>query len=312
MICEIGAGDLLQPLAGRHRLSGDMAVDPLHGIGRGERQCAREHLVERDAERVEVAAGIDRAVHPPGLFGRHIGERAGDDLGRLGRLPLARQTRGDAEAGEPDLSARAVHQDIGRLDVLVDEPGLVDLAQGDRDADGEVQEASHLHRRAEQPLERLAALILQHQHGPAAVADELQRPRRPGSVQLVLQSIFVGQAIEGGRCRMLRGGQHGQHGVPAAIGIQAPPTAEDAVAVLPQDLEVVVSLCAEPRRCAQLPHSTIGLAARGLEGRCAPSPARLIRPRLSKKSAEEEVCHIPCGLAMSDCGTRGRTGHRPL
>ena len=104
MMCEIGAGNLLQPLGGRHRLSGDVAVDPLHGIGRGERQCAREHLVEHDAERVEVAAGVDRAVHPPGLFGRHISERAGDGLGRRGRLPLARQTRGDAEAGEPDLS----------------------------------------------------------------------------------------------------------------------------------------------------------------------------------------------------------------
>ena len=204
--------DSLQPLAGRHRLSRDMAVDPLHGIGRGERQGAREHLVERDAERIEVAAGIDRAVHPSGLFGRHVGERAGDGLGRRGRLPLARQARGDAETGEPDLSGRAVHQDIGRLDILVDEPRLMDLAQGDRDADGEAQEASHLHGRAEQPLERLAAGILEHQHGPAAFADELQRPHRPGPVQLVLQSVFVGEAIEGGGCRMLRGGQHGQHG----------------------------------------------------------------------------------------------------
>ena len=171
----------------------------------------RQHLVENDAERVEIAAGIDRAVHPSGLFGRHVGERAGDGLGRLGRLPLARQTRGDAETGEPDLAAGAVHQDIGRFDVLVDEPGLMDLAQGDRDADGEVQEASDLHRRAEQPAERPTALILQHQHGPAAVADELQRPRRPASVQRVLQSKFVRQAIQGRRCRMLRGGKHGQH-----------------------------------------------------------------------------------------------------
>ena len=93
--------DTLQPLAGRHRLPGDVAVHPLHRIGRGEGQTAGEHLVKRDAERVEIAAGIDRAVHPPGLFGRHVGERSGDDLGRLGRLALARQARGDAEACEP-------------------------------------------------------------------------------------------------------------------------------------------------------------------------------------------------------------------
>ena len=30
--------DSLQPLAGRHRLSGDMAVHPFHGIGRGKWQ----------------------------------------------------------------------------------------------------------------------------------------------------------------------------------------------------------------------------------------------------------------------------------
>ena len=62
---------------------------------------------------------------------------------------------------------------------------------------------------------------------------------------------------------MLRDGKHGQHDVPAAIGILAPRTAEDAVAVLPQDLEVAISVCAELRRCAQLPHSAIGLAALG-------------------------------------------------
>ena len=95
------------PLAGRHRLPRDVAVHPLHRIGGRERQRPGEHLVERDAERVEIAAGIDRPVHPAGLLGRHVGERAGDDLGRRGRLALARQARGDAEAGEPDLAVAA-------------------------------------------------------------------------------------------------------------------------------------------------------------------------------------------------------------
>ena len=42
--------DILQPLARRHRLPRDMAMDPFHGIGCSERQCAREHLIERDSE----------------------------------------------------------------------------------------------------------------------------------------------------------------------------------------------------------------------------------------------------------------------
>src|SRR5713101_4396702 len=81
------SGDTLQPFTGRQRLSCDMAVHPLHRIGRGERQGAREHLVERDAERIEVAAGIDRTIHPSGLFGRHVSECS---LRRLGRLSLTR------------------------------------------------------------------------------------------------------------------------------------------------------------------------------------------------------------------------------
>ena len=162
--------DALQPFRRCHRLSRDMAMDPFHRIGGAERQTAGEHLVERHAERVEIATRIDRAVHPPGLFGRHIGERAGDDFGRLGRLTLARQTRGDAEPGEPGQSVRAVHQDIGRLDVLVDEAALVRLAQRGDDADGEAQEAARLHRRADEPIERLAARILEQQRGSTAFA----------------------------------------------------------------------------------------------------------------------------------------------
>ena len=90
------------PLVGRRRLPGNVAVHPLHRIGGGEGKFAGQHLVEGDAERIEIAAGIDRAVHPAGLFGRHVGERPGDHLRRRGGLALARQTRGDAEAGEPD------------------------------------------------------------------------------------------------------------------------------------------------------------------------------------------------------------------
>ena len=79
------------------------------------------------------------------------------DLGRRGRLPLARQTRSDTETGELDLSGRAVHQDIGGLDVLVDEAAAVDLCEGRSDRDGEAQKAQHLHRRPEQLVKRLAA-----------------------------------------------------------------------------------------------------------------------------------------------------------
>ena len=127
----------------------------------------------------------------------------------------------------------AVHQDIGRLDVLVDEAALVRLAQRGDDADGEAQEASRLHRRADQSLERFAARILEQQRRSTAFAAKRERPRRPRGVERVPQFIFVGKAIERSRRRALRGRQHDQHGAAAAVAVRAPSPAEHAFAVLP-------------------------------------------------------------------------------
>src|SRR6516165_12106100 len=102
-------------------------MHPIHWISTGKRQGAGEHFVEGDAERVEVAAGVDRTVHSSGLLGRHVGKRASERLWRLGRLSLAREARGDTEPGEPHPAGRAIDQDVGRLDVLVDEAALMEL-----------------------------------------------------------------------------------------------------------------------------------------------------------------------------------------
>src|SRR5882757_2258654 len=58
--------------------------------------------------------------------------------------------------------------------------------------------------------------------------------------------MFASQAIERGGCRMLRGGQHGQHSGPMAVGVALSST-EDALAVLPQYLEAANSTSAGPR-----------------------------------------------------------------
>ena len=102
---------------------------------------AGKDLVKCDAERVEIASGIDRAVHPAGLFRGHVGERSGDFLGWFGCLPLAGQPRRDAEAREPDPFIGAADQNVGRLYILVDEAALMDLAQGRSDVDREPQES---------------------------------------------------------------------------------------------------------------------------------------------------------------------------
>ncbi|MNR17884.1 hypothetical protein D3C85_1345750 [compost metagenome] len=76
-------GDGFDPHVGWQRLFGNMAMHPFDRVRGHEWQRAGQHLVQRDAEGIEVAARIDRAVHLAGLLGCHIGERAGDGFGRL-------------------------------------------------------------------------------------------------------------------------------------------------------------------------------------------------------------------------------------
>ena len=293
MISEIGAGICRQPLDGRHRLPGDVAVDPLHGIGRREWQCPREHLVEHDPERIEVAAGVDRPVHASGLFGRHVGERAGDEFGRCRRLPFARETRGEAEPGEPDLSVRAVHQEMGGLQILVHEAARMELAERSGDAHGQRQEAAHRHGSTEQPLERLAARILEDQHAVPVFALERQGSQRPRLVQHILQAVFVGQTIEVTRAGIFRGGHHDQHGAFLAIIRVTPGSAKSALPILPQDLEVAISLCAKAGQLAHLPNSagTLVLAI-GLANQCRSSIASVLTPTPVSADLGEDICSL--------------------
>src|SRR5262245_3607811 len=57
--CRNDAGNLPQALGRCYRPPGKVAVHPFHGVCSGKRQSAGEHLVEGDAEGVEVTAGID-------------------------------------------------------------------------------------------------------------------------------------------------------------------------------------------------------------------------------------------------------------
>ena len=75
----------------------------------------------------------------------------------------------------------------------------MDLADRLHERDGEAQEPPRLHRPAQQLRKRNAAGILQHQQGAPALAQQLQGPGGPRRLQLVLQRIFVGEAVEG-RC----------------------------------------------------------------------------------------------------------------
>ena len=62
------------------------------------------------------------------LLGRHVAGRADDGGGRR-QIPLARQPLGQAEVGHVRL-AGAVEQDVGRLEVAVEDAALVGVVHG--------------------------------------------------------------------------------------------------------------------------------------------------------------------------------------
>jgi len=74
----------------RCRLARNVAVDPLQGVGGHKRQHATKHQVQGDAQGVKIAPSINRAIHTAGLFGRHVGERAGNNLWRCRCLTFMR------------------------------------------------------------------------------------------------------------------------------------------------------------------------------------------------------------------------------
>ena len=110
------------------------------------------------------------------------------------------------------------------------------LSERRRQRDREAQESRQLQRLAEQSIEGIAAGILQHQHPAAVVADERQRPRRPGGIELLRESELMLELSKsrGGLLRGDRGQQQKRHGV---AGLPAPVKGKDTA--FPQGLEQI-------------------------------------------------------------------------
>ena len=73
---------------------------------------------------------------------------------------------------------------MGRLDVLVDQAPPVELAQRDREPDGDAQPLRYRQWATQEARERLAAGVGEHEHRPPLVLDERERPHGPGGIEL--------------------------------------------------------------------------------------------------------------------------------
>ena len=97
-----------------------------------ERHAAGQQLVEDDADRVQVRAGVDRLALR--LLGREVLRRA-HDRARLGHVRGA--GAGDAEVGDLD-AALVVDEHVLRLEVAVHDTALVREARGAQDLQDDV------------------------------------------------------------------------------------------------------------------------------------------------------------------------------
>ena len=120
--------------------SEDLRVSRTPEFGLFERGRAGQEFVEQDAERIDVAAGVDVERPHLGLLGAHVFEGA-DDGAKLGEhRPLGQPLLdrfGHAEVDHLGLGLAVAegHQHVGWLDVAVDNPLLVGVL--DRPADRE-------------------------------------------------------------------------------------------------------------------------------------------------------------------------------
>src|ERR1700704_1823233 len=172
-----------------------MAMYPFHCVDSIERKAARQHLVEGDTERVEIATRVNRSIHSARLLRGHVGKCPGNELWGSGCLPFARDTRRHSKAREPGRSIAAVHQNIGGLNVLVDQTSLVHLADDCSDIDSKAQEPLNCQRRIQGAAEQLPSGVFEYQNSLAVFLHELQRTQRPSGVEAFGEFVLVSKPV---------------------------------------------------------------------------------------------------------------------
>ena len=123
---EVG-GNRGVELAQRRRLVLGNLAEELAAVGAVEGRLQGQELVEGHAQRVDVGPAVEQHVLARGLLRAHIPQ--GPDDAAAERDQRVTLDLRQAEVGDPEL-APVVHQQVGRLDVAVQDPALVGVVEG--------------------------------------------------------------------------------------------------------------------------------------------------------------------------------------
>ena len=88
-------------------------------------RTASQQLVERHAERVEVAAKIDGSTGSTGLLRRDVRQRAREHIAVVDVPPFVLEQHRDAEIGQEHVSGVGLQQNVRGLDVAMHDSGRV-------------------------------------------------------------------------------------------------------------------------------------------------------------------------------------------
>lgn len=125
-----------------------------------------------------------------------------------------------------------VYEDIGRLEILVDQPASVEPSDGAGQGHRESEEFPNLHRLANEAIGWFAAWVIDHEHGSPALTHQIQRPHRPGTIQETLKVVFVRKPIDALKSRVFSAG--GDRYERVRLGVVPPKSTEGTVCVSPQ------------------------------------------------------------------------------
>ncbi|MNI61973.1 hypothetical protein D3C73_1172690 [compost metagenome] len=144
---------------------GDNGIDLLQHFLGDVRSASGHQLVQNDAQGIEIAAVINVAVHPSGLFRRNILDTALQHPAVLELPFLTRKLHRQIEIDQLHHVPLPVPDDVRRLNILMNDVLFMHRPENINDLDCQIQQCLRIRRILFHDLfERLPADILQHHY----------------------------------------------------------------------------------------------------------------------------------------------------